>query len=211
VTLLECHQATLGTVHLDWRQRVAFGADPKLGPVMSFREFPVLHHLFLNIDEIHDRLKKRDSIDGPELWIQSLPPNIRSLHLASTFLDERFSWEKRLVQGLADAVSRGRCPSLREIRWGGRVRGKHLLPASSLCVPSFDANKSPHDAGKESPHWLVGSPMFAATGVDVRDAVWPGSSGLSSIASGIHTGYFNFVPLVEHFSALPLPTEDDFP
>jgi hypothetical protein len=143
VTLLEYHRATLETIHLDRRQKAAFEGDPKLGPVISFRAFPVLHHLFLNIDEIHDRLGEQDFIDDSKLWVQILPLNIGSLHLASTILDKYFPREERLLQGLADAVSRGHCPSLREVRWGGRVRkrGEHLLPTPSLCVPSFETNK----------------------------------------------------------------------
>lgn len=212
VTLLEYHRATLEIIHLDRRQKVAFESGPKLGPVISFRAFPVLHHLFLHMDEIHDRLGERDFIDDSELWVQILPLNIRSLHLASTVLDKRFPREERLMQGLADAVSRGHCPSLREVRWGGRVnQGEHLLPAPSLCIPYFETNKGPHEESKESSYWLVGSPMFATTGVDFKDAVSPGTPAISSIASEIHTGYLNFVPQKEHSSAFPLPAEDEFP
>lgn len=64
-------------------------------------------------------------------------------------------------------------------------------------------------AGKESSPWLVGSAMFAATGVDFRDAVWPGSPATTSIASEIHTGYRNFVPQEEYLSAFPLPLYDE--
>lgn len=121
VTLLECQRATLESVHLDWRQKVVFEGDPKLGPLISFRAFPVLHHLFLNADEIHNQLEGRNSTDDPELWAQILPSNIKSLHLASTVIHKRHPREELLVQGLADAVSCGQCPSLTEVRWGGQV------------------------------------------------------------------------------------------
>jgi hypothetical protein len=96
------------------------------------------------MDEIHARLGARDPLDDPELGVQILPPNIRSLHLASTVRNDRPSREERLVQGLADAFSRGQCPSLREVRWGGGVmrESEFLLPALLLCVPSFDTNQS---------------------------------------------------------------------
>lgn len=58
---------------------------------------------------------------------------------------------------------------------------------------------------------LVFGAIFAATGVDFKDAIWPGSPATSSIECEIPTGCTHFMSQGEHLFAIPLPAEDEFP
>ncbi|KAL4871123.1 hypothetical protein BDV12DRAFT_194769 [Aspergillus spectabilis] len=75
--------------------------DPRA--VFSFREFTVLKHLFLNLDEFHTSFWAGSLEEDPQLLIQLLSPSITSLYFAGHIRNELPRLEKALF-GLADAV-----------------------------------------------------------------------------------------------------------
>jgi hypothetical protein len=70
--------------------------------MFSFREFRLLKHLFLNLDEFNTRFWGGSLEEDSQLLINLLPPSIESLHLAGRILDEHPRLEKSLL-GLAEA------------------------------------------------------------------------------------------------------------
>ncbi|KAJ5369261.1 uncharacterized protein N7496_009021 [Penicillium cataractarum] len=210
VELLKRHRATLETLHLDRRRESIFPGSLDLGPVVRFQNFPALYHLFLSMDEIHLRIEGRDTKEDPELWIQILPPNIKSLHLASTILDARCLGEESLIRGQARAISRGPFSSLREVRWGARQKnqGECQFPVCPFQPLLPHTYKDRHIKVKELSSQSAIEAMFAAAGVDFGVAVWPGSLVTFSDASKFHLGYFN-VATNDNYPPQPLPDEDE--
>lgn len=209
VELLERHRATLETLHLDRRRESIFLSSLNPGPVVSFPEFPALYHLFLSMDEIHCRLEGQED---QELWIQILPPNIKSLHLASTILDARRPRGESLIRGLARAISRGQFPRLREVTWGAQQRnqGECYFPVCPFQPLLSNSHKSRHVKVKELSDQSAIEAMFAAAEVDFGVAVWPGSLVIFSNASKFRLGYYNMATN-DNYIPQPLPDEDDFP
>lgn len=85
---------------------------------ISFQTFSVVYHMLLNVDEIHHRLGKQDPADDPE---PDALPDIKTLNLTGTVQDKRSPREESLALGLVQAISRGQCPNLKEVKWGRRT------------------------------------------------------------------------------------------
>ncbi|KAB8211949.1 hypothetical protein BDV34DRAFT_62485 [Aspergillus parasiticus] len=106
----------LETIHMDLRWRGHSPYRPQPRAVFSFRHFPALKHLFLNLDEFHSQFWAGDPEQDSELLVQLLPQSIGSFHLAGHITDDLYRLEKSLL-GLVHAVSRGQFPGLEEVRW----------------------------------------------------------------------------------------------
>ncbi|KAL4781115.1 hypothetical protein BJX76DRAFT_363819 [Aspergillus varians] len=116
VDCLKHHCETLESLHLDLRRRgnCPDGSDPRA--VFSFRQFRVLKHLFVNLDEFHTRFWGGSLEEDSQLLVKLLPPSIESLHFAGYIGNELPRLEKSLLW-LAEASLEGRFPRLREVRW----------------------------------------------------------------------------------------------
>ncbi|KAF7131276.1 hypothetical protein CNMCM5793_004390 [Aspergillus hiratsukae] len=134
VRYLSRHRATLESLHLDLRKRGHTQDGPEPRAVFSFREFTVLKHLFLNLDEFHTRFWAGTPAEDPDLLVQLLPPSITSLHLAGHITDELPRLEESLL-GLAHAASRGQFPRLEEVRWDH----KEKLNSEAIVSTAFAA------------------------------------------------------------------------
>lgn len=146
VKYLSRHRETLESLHLDLRRRGHSDAGLDTRAVFTFREFTLLEHLFLNLDEFHSRFWAGSSpAEDSQILVQLLPPRIVSLHLAGHIKNELPRLEKALLS-LADATSHGQFPRLKQVRW--------------------DKNEKLNCED-------VVSTMFAATGVSFGYDSWP--------------------------------------
>ncbi|KAL4951703.1 hypothetical protein BDW69DRAFT_186112 [Aspergillus filifer] len=124
VEYLKRHSETLESLHLDLRRRgnCPGGSDPRAA--FSYRQFRVLKHLFLNLDEFHTRFCGAPLDEDHQLLVNLLPSSIESLHLAGFIGDELPRLEKSLL-GLAEASSESKLPALREVRWSSNEELHH--------------------------------------------------------------------------------------
>ena len=168
VKYLSRHRATLESLHLDLRKRgyTQHGPDPRA--VFSFREFTVLNHLFLNLDEFYTRFWAGTPAGDPELLVQLLPSNITSLYLAGQISDELPRLEESLL-GLAHAASRGRFRRLEHVRWDQQEKLNGELAVSTIFAAagvSFGYDSWPttkttlgDGGGIPPPNWLNPFPL----------------------------------------------------
>ncbi|KAE8153223.1 hypothetical protein BDV25DRAFT_149886 [Aspergillus avenaceus] len=131
VGYLARHRATLESLHFDLRCRGHSQDGPDHRAVFSFKEFTSLKHIFLNLDEFHTRFWAGHPAEDPELFVRLIPHSIESVHLAGRITDQLPRLEGSLL-GLAEAVSRGRFPSLREVRWDRNEKVNCELTVSAI-------------------------------------------------------------------------------
>lgn len=122
VKYLSRHRSALKSLHLDLRSRLLMPFNPNdhFQSTVSFRDFAVLEHLFINLSELYDLSHKESSADF-QLLVNLLPRGIKSLHLAGDICGSR----SRLAIGLyclAIAASKGRFPRLEEVRCDAQSR-----------------------------------------------------------------------------------------
>lgn len=138
---------TLETLHMNlrWRDHGVYPPEPRA--VFSFRHFPVLRHLFLNLDEFHSRFWAGDPAGDPDLLVELLPQSIMSLHLAGRITNDLHRLEKGLL-GLGNALSCGHFPRLEEVLWDQNEQlssecERRVRPLFAEAGVSFDYNSWP--------------------------------------------------------------------
>nr|UBX54528.1 hypothetical protein [Aspergillus sp.] len=132
---LRRHRETLKSLHLDWRRREASPTASgdvhfdRPEPVIDFRDFTGLQHLFLNASEFYD-----STYQEPPPLTQRLPHSITSLQFAA---DMRCSVPRLSngMLGLAGALSEGHFPNLKEVTCDAENR----LDNEPLVSPLFAA------------------------------------------------------------------------
>ncbi|KAL5363145.1 hypothetical protein BJX96DRAFT_186602 [Aspergillus floccosus] len=115
VLCLRRHRETLESLHLDLRKRGVFPMASggiyydRPEPIMDFRNFSALQHLFLSASEFYDSTYKE-----PPPLTELLPRSIATLQFAS---DMRCSvkWLSNGILGLAGAISEGHFPDLKKV------------------------------------------------------------------------------------------------
>lgn len=150
VKYLSRHRATLKSLHLDLRERgCAYYVSEASArpPFFRLKDFKALEHLFLNAHGIYGNGKKH-LLAEDQLLVWFLPASIVSLHLEGQTGHLLSRLPKGLL-GLAEAVSEGRFPRLKQVR----------------C-----------DAQNVLDDYAVRS-MFAAVGVDFGADTFPLSEG----------------------------------
>ncbi|KAL2834014.1 hypothetical protein BJY01DRAFT_239304 [Aspergillus pseudoustus] len=132
VECLRRHRATLQSVHLDLRQRGRW-MEKTTTPISSFCDFPALKYLLINMEEF-----RMSPVADSEILAQFLPPSIETVHLPSR-IDHSASRQETVLLGLADAISRGEFPKLREIRCdAGETLSNAETIASKFAVVDVD-------------------------------------------------------------------------
>lgn len=144
VRYLSLHCQTLEFLHLDLRQRGLTFEPPE---TFNLKQFTVLKHLFLNLDEFHSRFMAVDPppLGDRELLVRILPSSIISLHLAGHITPELPRLENSL-SGLARAVLSGQFPNLKQIRWNEKEKLNDIVGIRSdfaTAGVSFDYDRWP--------------------------------------------------------------------
>ncbi|KAJ0417896.1 hypothetical protein BJY00DRAFT_196505 [Aspergillus carlsbadensis] len=183
VECLRSSQETLESVHIDlkWRGLLRPGAREPATP--SFRDFPALKYLLVNLEEFQS-----SPLADAEILPPFLPPNIECVqfpgrldHFQIVFPRTR---QKKLVFGLAEAVAQGDFPNLKEIRCED-----DLTPTDAEAISS----------------------RFAAVEVDFGYKLWPSTTPTLDDAdeSDLPPMFLppteNYLPNMGH----PLPDENE--
>lgn len=115
VRCLRWHRETLESLHLDLRKRGVFPQPSGLihlersEPIVDFRDFNALRHLFLNASAIYD-LRYTE----PPPLTQVLPRSITSLQFVGD-ISCSVEWLSNGIFGLAGAISEGHFPDLKKV------------------------------------------------------------------------------------------------
>jgi hypothetical protein len=106
VQVLEKHNESLESLHLDLRIRTHMSRDTKIEPMPSLESFTALQELFINTDAVYNTQSFELQLPDEVSLTRFLPPNIASLNLVEPDLPLSSECLHKGLVGLADLKRR---------------------------------------------------------------------------------------------------------